>query len=160
MSEQPAHESAAPRSPHPVATLVRQASGYFRHLGMDIVELEAGRSLIRLHLRPELTNSSGSMHGGAIASLIDSAGGLAARTLTHPMPVTTVEFKVNFLAPFRHGTLLAEGQVIHSGRRTLVTEVMARDEDGRAVACGLVTLTVATSGQAERDRHETPTAGR
>lgn len=59
------------------------------------------------------------MHGGAIASLIDSAGGLAARTLTHPVPVVTVEFKVNFLAPIRRGAVLADGQVIEESPHKL-----------------------------------------
>jgi uncharacterized protein (TIGR00369 family) len=84
------------------------------------------------------------MHGGAIASLIDSAGGLAARTLTHPAIVTTVEFKVNFLAPIRRGEVSAEGRVVHRGRRTAVSEVEVRDEADRPVACGLVTLMILT----------------
>ncbi len=127
---------------HPLATLVRQASRYLHHLGIEIVDLEAGRSLIRLPVGEHLTNSSGGVHGGAIASLIDSAGGLAARTLTDPATVATVEFKVNFLAPVRRGTVVAEGRVIHRGRRTAVAEVMVRDGEDRPVACGLVTLMV------------------
>jgi len=109
---------------------------------MAILDLQPGRSLIQLPFGSHLKNSSGGMHGGAIASLIDSAGGLAARTLTHPAPVVTVEFKVNFLAPIRQGAVLADGQVIHKGRRIVVSEVVVRDEEDHPVARGLVTLMV------------------
>ena len=47
---------------------------------MEILDLQPGRSLTQLPFGSHLKNSSGGMHGGAIASLIDSAGGLAART--------------------------------------------------------------------------------
>ncbi len=109
---------------------------------MELRDLQTGRSLIRLPFGSHLKNTSGGMHGGAIASLIDSAGGLAARTLTHPATVATVEFKVNFLAPIRQGAVLAEGQVIHKGRSIVVSEVIVRDEAKRPVARGLVTLMV------------------
>lgn len=117
---------------------------------MEIVDLQPGRSLIRLAFGPHLRNSSGGMHGGAIASLIDSAGGLAARALTDPLTVSTIEFKVNFLAPIRHGAVLAEGRVLQRGQRIAVAEVMVRDEEDRPVACGLVTLRVVPSGEQGR----------
>lgn len=117
---------------------------------MEIVDLQPGRSLIRLAFGPHLKNSSGGMHGGAIASLIDSAGGLAARTLTDPLTVATIEFKVNFLAPIRHGAILAEGLVLQTGQRIVVAEVMVRDGQDRPVACGIVTLMVLPPGERGR----------
>jgi acyl-CoA thioesterase len=145
---------------HALATLVRQTSRYFQHLGMEIVDLEAGRCLIRLPIRDHLRNSSGGVHGGAMASLIDSAGGLAARALTHPATVATVEFNVNFLAPVREGTVVAEGRVIHRGRRTAVAEVTVRDGEERPVARGLVTLMILSrdggAGSDRGSRHDAP----
>ncbi len=94
------------------------------------------------------------MHGGAIASLIDSAGGLAARTLAYPTAVATVEFKVNFLAPIRQGAVVADGKVIHKGRRITVSEVVVRDEKDRELARGLVTLIVLAADRRARGRNE------
>ena len=139
---------------HPLAALVRKTSAYFQHLGMEILDLQSGHALIRLPFGDHLRNSSGGMHGGAIASLIDSAGGLAARTLTYPTPVATVEFKVNFLAPIRRGAVVANGKVIHTGRRIAVSEVVVRDERDRPVARGLVTLIVLVSDRRERPNSE------
>jgi len=154
MSDPPLRPSRSSPPLRALAGLVRKASVYFHHLGMEIVDLQPGRALVRLPFGAHLKNSSGGMHGGAIASLIDSAGGLAARTLTHPSTVATVEFKVNFLTPIRRGAVLAEGRVIHKGRRTAVSEVMVRDEEDRPVACGLVTLMVLQSDRRARPDQE------
>ncbi len=67
-------------SPHPLAALLRRTSTYFHHLGMEVLDLQSGHALIRLPFGDHLRNSSGGMRGGAIASPIDSAGGLAARS--------------------------------------------------------------------------------
>jgi acyl-CoA thioesterase len=69
---------------------VGKTSAFPKHLGMEILDLQPGRSLIRLPVGAHLKNSSGAMQGGAIASLVDSAGGLAARPLTHPETPATV----------------------------------------------------------------------
>ncbi len=121
---------------------------------MEILDLQSGHAVIRLRFGDHLRNSSGGMHGGAIASLIDSAGGLAARTLTYPTPVATVEFKGNFLAPIRRGAVVANGKVIHTGRRIAVSEVVVRDERDRPVARGLVTLIVLVSDRREQPNSE------
>ena len=154
MPRRPARQSQSAAATRALVALLKNTSTYFHHLGMEILDLHAGRSTIRLPLGAHLKNTSGSMHGGAIASLIDSAGGLAARTLTHPATVTTVEFKVNFLAPIRHGAVLADGQVIHRGRRLVVSEVVVRDEEDRPVARGLVTLMILASDRRTRPKRE------
>ncbi len=154
MPRRTSQSSRSTAAPHPLVALLKKTSTYFHHLGMEILDLQAGRALIRLPLRAHLKNTSGSMHGGAIASLIDSAGGLAARTLTHPATVTTVEFKVNFLAPIKHGAVLGHGQVVHRGRTLIVSEVVVKDEEDRPVARGLVTLMILASDQRTRPKRE------
>lgn len=154
MPKRPSHPSRRTQAPHPLVELVGKTSAFLKHLGMEILDLQPGRSLIRLPVGAHLKNSSGGMHGGAIASLIDSAGGLAARTLTHPVTVATVEFKVNFLAPIRDGEVLAEGRVVHRGRRIAVSEVEVRDEADRPVARGLVTLMILTQDRSAQPPRE------
>ncbi len=61
-------------------------------------------------------------HGGAIGMLADVAGGYAALTVAPAgMDITTVEYKVNFLAAFDHGELRAVGTVVRAGKRFIVT---------------------------------------
>lgn len=160
MPKRSSHPSRRTPAPHPLAELVEKTSAFLQHLGMTILDLQPGRSLIRLPFGPHVKNSSGGMHGGAIASLVDTAGGLAARTLTHPATVATVEFKVNFLAPIRHGDVVAEGRVVHKGRRIAVAEVDVRDEANRPVAVGLVTLMALAQDGAMGPSGKTRTSGR
>ncbi len=154
MHRRASRSSKSGASPPPLAALLRRTSTYFHHLGMEVLDLQSGHALIRLPFGDHLRNTAGGMHGGAIASLIDSAGGLAARTLAYPTAVATVEFKVNFLAPIRQGAVVADGKVIHKGRRITVSEVVVRDEKDRELARGLVTLIVLAADRRARGRNE------
>jgi uncharacterized protein (TIGR00369 family) len=60
------------------------------------------------------------------------------------MEVSTVEFKVNFLAAFQDGELRATGRVVKAGRRIIVTsaEVFHLAVDGRETLCALMQQTL------------------
>jgi uncharacterized protein (TIGR00369 family) len=89
-------------------------------MGALIDEVAAGRVVLRLPFRADLTQQHGYLHAGTIAAVADSACGYAALTL---MPadadVLSVEFKVNMLAPAK-GDLIARGEVIRAGRTIMV----------------------------------------
>jgi len=86
------------------------------------------------------------MHGGAIGSLADSAGGVALRTLAEPLAVTTVEFKVNLLAPVTEGELVAEARIVRKGSRIAVAEVEIKAQGGNLVAVALATYMILGQG--------------
>ena len=60
------------------------------------------------------------------------------------MEVTTVEYKINFLAGFKGGELRAVGRVTRAGKRIIVTtaEVMHLDASGKESACALMQQTL------------------
>ena len=95
-------------------------------LGVQIESIEAGRVVLAMAHRPELTQQHGFLHAGMVATALDSACGYAAFTL---MPVgagvLTIEFKINLLAPARGPQLRFEAQVTKAGRTISVV-------DGRA----------------------------
>jgi uncharacterized protein (TIGR00369 family) len=99
-------------------------------LGVAIESIEAGRVVLALAHRVELTQQHGFLHAGMIATALDSACGYAAFTL---MPVgagvLTIEYKINLLAPARGPLLRCEAQVTKAGRTISVV-------DGRAFQCG------------------------
>ena len=75
----------------------------------------------------------------------DIAGGYAALTVTAPdAEVTTVEYKINFLAGFNDGELRAIGKVAKAGKRIIVTtaEVMHIAPDGKQNACAVMQQTL------------------
>lgn len=101
------------------ASFARQA--IMQLLGAEMREVEAGRVLIALPFKPELTQQHGFFHGGATATIADSAGGYAGFTLFGPgESVLTVEFKLNLIAPADGDCLYAEGRVKKPGRTPLL----------------------------------------
>ena len=95
-------------------------------LGVSIDSVQAGKVVLAMAHRADLTQQHGFLHAGMVATALDSACGYAAFTL---MPVgagvLTIEFKINLLAPARGPLLHLEGQVTKAGRTISVV-------DGRA----------------------------
>ena len=115
-------------------------------IGAEMGALAPGHCEIRLPFRDDLTQQNGYFHAGITGTIVDSAGGYAGLTL---MPagaeVLTVEFKLNLLAPADGDLLVAEGQVLKSGRNLVITrgEVYAI-RNGRATHCATMQQTLMT----------------
>lgn len=113
---------------------------FYRHLGIEVVQAEGGNAKLRLAVRPELANSRGEVHGGAIATLLDAALSTAARSALSPGSATaTVSLTVAYLQPGR-GDLLAIGRVSRAGHVIVAATAQARDQDGNLVAEAIGTL--------------------
>jgi uncharacterized protein (TIGR00369 family) len=125
-------------------SFVRQ--GMMQHLGARLVRVEPGLVEVALPYSDRVTQQQGGFHGGAMGALADIAAGYAALTVVEPdQEVTTVEYKINFLAGFRDGELRAVGRVVRRGRRIIVTtaEVSHHAPDGRVSDCALMQQTIA-----------------
>jgi uncharacterized protein (TIGR00369 family) len=84
--------------------------------------------VLELDWRPELCTAAGVMHGGALMTLADSASAACA-FLNLPdgaTGTTTVESKINLLAPVREGVVSAHTRPLHTGRRFIVVETELR----------------------------------
>ncbi|MEN3331693.1 MAG: hypothetical protein V7641_1058 [Blastocatellia bacterium] len=111
-----------------------------RLLGIEIDSVEEGRAVLSVEVRTELKQLQGVMHGGAIASLIDTAVAFAIVGASEPEDrFTTVEMKVNSLSAIREGRVTAEARLIRDGRRIIVAECDVFDDKGRLAAKGLLT---------------------
>ena len=92
-------------------------------LSVSVEEIGAGRVVLAMAHRVDLTQQHGFLHAGIVATALDSACGYAAFTL---MPldagVLTIEFKINLLAPARGPLLRFEGQVKKAGRTISVVD--------------------------------------
>lgn len=90
--------------------------------------------------RPDYFNPLGGVHGGWIATLLDSCMGCAAHTtLPAGAPYTTIDLKVNYVRAVspRVGMLRAEGKVLHGGRKLISTEGRLIDAAGKLYAHGV-----------------------
>ncbi len=82
-------------------------------------------------------NPIGSMHGGVISALLDTAAGCSVHTtLPAGMGYTSLDLNVRFLKAVTVGSgkLRCEGVVVSRGRQTALAEARLYDEAGRMVA--------------------------
>lgn len=85
----------------------------------------------------------GVVHGGVLAALADTAGGLATyMSVPRGSRVATVEMKMNYLEPVEKGTVVADARVIRVGKTLAVVECDLRDEIERLVGKALMTFSI------------------
>ncbi|MDD5748027.1 MAG: PaaI family thioesterase [Actinomycetota bacterium] len=122
---------------------VLNKSPMYRHIGMEVIDAKDGKSKLILNAKKELQSLYGMVHGGAIASVIDSACSIAAGTQLAPGEIClTVDLRTNYIANLKEGKIFAEGILIHRGAKTCVSRAEARDENGNLIAVGIATLLV------------------
>jgi uncharacterized protein (TIGR00369 family) len=118
-------------------------SPFFRHLSMTIRELDIGFAVVELNVDTEHLQAFGYVHGGVYASAIDTAAFWSAFCeLEEGTGITTVDLKVNYLAPVQTGKLTAEGKRIKMGKTLGLAEASVKDAEDRIVAHGISTLIV------------------
>jgi uncharacterized protein (TIGR00369 family) len=114
-------------------------------LGYDIIGVAKGHVVAAVEPHAGHLNPSGTVHGGLAATLLDSAMGLAIRTMLEKgFAQTTLEFKISMVRPItpHTGLVKAEGKVISCGRRIGTAEGTVRDTNGRVLAHGTTTCLI------------------
>ena len=109
-------------------------------LGLELEDIGGGTATLALQVRKELTQNAGVVHGGALASLIDTATAFAILSLLPPKErVTTVDLTISYLRPVSKGRLRAVAKVVRAGRRLFVVSAEVIDENGNLVNTALST---------------------
>jgi uncharacterized protein (TIGR00369 family) len=114
-------------------------------VGLSIAEVDPGRVVMRLTPAEYHYNPIGSVHGGILATLLDSVMGCAVHsTLPKGRGYTSLEIKVNYVRAVTgdSGELSAEGRIVHGGRRSAVAEGKVVDAKGRLCATASTTCLV------------------
>ena len=105
-------------------------------------EIEHGRAVFSGRPKPNFYNPLGTIHGGFITTLLDSAMACAIHsTLEAGRGSTSVEIKVNFVRPIfeKTGALRAVGEIVNVGRQIASAEGRLIDENGKLYAHGTTT---------------------
>ena len=111
-----------------------------RSLGIKLDSIGNGRARLSLEVTKQHLQLAGVMHGGAIATLIDTAVAFAIVGVSDANArFTTVELKVNYLSAIHEGRVVAEARLIRDGRRIVVAECDLFDSNGQLAAKGLLT---------------------
>jgi uncharacterized protein (TIGR00369 family) len=112
-----------------------------------LVEAESGRVMFEAWPSSRFYNPLGTVHGGWISTLLDSAMGCAVHSvLKAGQAYTTVDMTVSFVRPVfeKTGKLRCEGKIIHAGGRIATAEGRVWDEAGALIAHGSETCMVMT----------------
>ncbi len=115
---------------------------YMKHLGMEFVEAGEGYAKLRLRYQKENSTAADALHGGAVASLIDTTGAMAAWTTAEIATPryfgSTVGITVNYLSAVIGEDCYAEGHVLKRGKEVIYNEVRVTNDAGKLLAQGTV----------------------
>ena len=112
-----------------------------RFFGMALSYDEQGHAHVNLPYNQNL-DYPGGIHGGVIATLLDTAGWFAAAAQSETGWVATSEFKIHLLNPAQESDLHAEGWVVKSGKRLSIGEMRVSSSNGELVAIGTGTFVI------------------
>jgi uncharacterized protein (TIGR00369 family) len=88
---------------------------YLEFLGFRLIDWRTGYAKLEMPVRDEHRNTVGYLHGGVISSLLDIAGAVAGSYGDAKESVSiTVNLNVNFMAPHRATTVVAEGELVRT----------------------------------------------
>lgn len=119
---------------------VAKVTPYLRHLGIELVEIEAGKAVMRMPMREELRQPYGVLHGGATASLIDSATAFAIiGSIGRDEKATTVDLTVHYLRPVTKGVCVCTATVVRAGKRLITVSAEVHNDKGKMIATALST---------------------
>jgi uncharacterized protein (TIGR00369 family) len=133
------------KTSHTRAEIIRQflpTSPYVGHLGIQLVDMQPDIAMLRLPFANSLITIGTTMHGGAIASLIDTAAMVAAwsdDSVPDSLRGSTVSLTVTYLAPAEREDIQATARVLQRGRNLVFLDVEVQSISGKSIAKGLVT---------------------
>ena len=114
--------------------------GILRFLGLSVIRVEPGRAIVELGVQPRFLHMQGFLHGGIIATVVDTTAALA---LVHMLPrrtrMATVEMKINFLERVHAGRIRVVAWIVRKGKSLAVGEADVKDLKGRLLAKSLMT---------------------
>jgi uncharacterized protein (TIGR00369 family) len=118
------------------------ASVPFVHLlKVELGEVKRGAATLYLEVRDELRQNKGVVHGGVIASLVDTAAAFAIITaLEKDQTTTTVDLTIHYLRPLHRGRVTAQARVLRAGRRILTIRIDVLDETQALAATALTSF--------------------
>lgn len=124
-------QEAPPPSAMPVV------GGFAEWLGITVVGWDEAGPRLRLVVRAEHINRNGSVHGGVLLTMLDSACSLAGLSVEGGKlkgRVTAVSVTANFIAPVSGGTLHASARLRGGGRKLALVDGQITDDEGTLIA--------------------------
>lgn len=113
---------------------------YIKLLGIELIGMKKGEAVLRLEMRNELRQPHGVLHGGATASVIDTATAFAVISVLAPdEKATTVDLTVHYLRPVFTGAIVCTAKIVRAGKRLLTVSAEVVNDEGKLIATALST---------------------
>lgn len=128
---------------------------FFKLIGLELIDVEPKWSKTRIGFRPELRNPNGVLHGGVIATLIDTGISQAMLMTDEYQKVrdtkgsmTSVDLRVRYLRPVGDGHVTCEARITHLGKRIGHANAVVTNAEGKEVALGesIILLSLGEAG--------------
>jgi acyl-CoA thioesterase len=127
-------------------------------MGMELLEIEPGRARLSMNWREDLCQPAGILHGGALASLADTAIAHSilltpehrAQRDEHGGRIVSVDLRLKYLRPVSAGKVYCDARVVRMGRQIIHTEAVVTDPDGKQVALADSIYMMVTGQQLKR----------
>lgn len=121
-----------------------EAAPIAKTLDFQLVHVEEGRVRFESTPRRAVYNPIGTVHGGYIATLLDSACGCVVHSMLKPgQAYTSLELKTVFHRALTEGTpIVTEGRIVQIGRRAAFAEADIKGVDGKLYATATSTCLV------------------
>ncbi|MGF1477060.1 MAG: PaaI family thioesterase [Geminicoccaceae bacterium] len=132
---------------------------FVRFLGIRITEWSADHVVLAMAVRPEMLNRSDVLHGGIVASLIDTACGYAGLWVppgAPPLRALTLSLTTQFTGQAGDGEVRALGHKKGGGKTTYFAEAEILDENEKLIGFGSATLRYRQSGTERSGPGQTP----
>jgi uncharacterized protein (TIGR00369 family) len=108
----------------------RYVNPFFCLMGIEVVNVEAGRAVLSMEVRDDMLNGVGWLQGGMLAALADEAMALAIYPLLADIEgIATISESTTFIKGVRDGRIVAEGRVIKKGRRVAFADGEVRTDN-------------------------------
>lgn len=123
----------AEKTPRQVVDHMMAHDLFSQWLGIEVLEVEEGRSRVKMKVREEMINGFGIVHGGIAFSLADSAFAFACNNRNNLS--VALDTSINFTKPVHVGDeLVAEAKEMHNGRATGIYHIEIRNQQEQIVA--------------------------
>ena len=140
--------------PTTLEQLIKQGENnpFYKLLNIKIEDVKDSFARLSIEISKKHIQLLGSVHGGVMASLADSAAAWAiyGSGNLNGVPVT-IEMKINFLHPIKSGKLIAEARTIHRGSRIFVGDVEVKNNEGLLLAKSIVTYYIIEKKEGSRE---------
>jgi 1,4-dihydroxy-2-naphthoyl-CoA hydrolase len=125
-----------------------QENSTSKQMGFRLIKASRGRVQLRMKVDSRHLQAHGVVHGGVLAALADTSGGLATY-MACPLGtrVATIEMKINYLEGVERGSVTSDAKVVRIGRHIAVVDCDVTDDAGRLVAKALMTFFVGPFAQ-------------